>query len=190
MTTSRTGNSIRSVRNRCGFTLIELLLVVTVVLLATFVATPTFLRSMRWARLRSSVRTVVMMHRHARSYAVLQQRHAALLFDRETGTIELVAIRSPESLNDRVRFLEELPSEAEGKKPEVEPILRRALAEGVKVSRFSSERRGQEYDQIAWVNYHPNGMCDGFSLQLADERGRGARIQVAPYSGVIEVEEL
>ncbi len=64
-----------------AFTLIELLMVVVIILLATTMAIPSFVRSYKGAKLRSSVRTIVMASRYARSVAVLQQKQTAILFD-------------------------------------------------------------------------------------------------------------
>ena len=83
-------NKRRSQTGRAGFTLMEILLVVVIIGVASAVAIPTFARSFRGAKVRNSTRTVMMMHRHAQTKAVLGQRYMALLFDEVKGTLEMV----------------------------------------------------------------------------------------------------
>ncbi len=71
----------------------------------------------------------------------------------------------------------------------VESDLARRLENQIRIADFDSERVGQEVDGIYWVNYFPNGMCDDFSMQLVDEKGRYVEVDVDPYSGRITLEE-
>ena len=92
---------------RSGFSMIELLLVVVIIMLMATMAVPSFVKSFRGARLRTSARTVVMIHRHARSTAVLQQKHVAVLFDEEQNQLEVVTLSGGGNANARDGFLED-----------------------------------------------------------------------------------
>ncbi|MBN1268002.1 MAG: hypothetical protein JXB04_00295, partial [Kiritimatiellae bacterium] len=98
---------ISNFKSRSAFTLIELLLVAFIMLLASAMAVPTFIRSYRSAKLRMSARTVVMTSRYARAMAVLQQKYVAVLFDRESGLVEMVGLDEQTGAADRNRFLDE-----------------------------------------------------------------------------------
>ncbi len=187
-------------RSRSAFTMIELLLVVAIILIASAIAMPSFIRSYRGAKLRTSARTVVMIHRHARSMAVLGQQHIALLFDKKKGEIEVVSIQSASQPDARSLFMDEraqrataLPSDAP---PAAEPAaaasvsskLIRPLEAEVQISAFTSEKSVQEHDGIHWVNYSPNGMSDKYALTLTDAHGKSAEIKVDPLSGRVSVE--
>lgn len=192
-------------RRAAGFTLIELIMVVAIILLVSTLAVPSFLRSYRGARLRTSARTIVMSHRFARSTAVLRQLSVALLFDAGRSEVEMVTVGAGAYEEDRDKFMDlrtertgvaavdaapggaTAPAE-EGARPGVESEMIRPLADRVKIRSFNSSRQDQERDDVYWVNYHPNGMCDAFTVELEDEDGRACTIQVDPLSGRAKVE--
>jgi hypothetical protein len=58
----------------------------------------------------------------------------------------------------------------------------------VKIASFSSERADQVLQDIYWINYYPNGMSDGFEIELADQEGRRCRIEIDAISGTAKVE--
>ena len=186
-----------------GFTLIEMMLIVVIMLLASAMAIPSFVRSYRGAKLRSAARTVVMVHRHARSMAVLGQKEVGVLFDIARQQLEVVSIASETSANDKSMFLEQsstreadsaiqggkAPDEEEPKaKPPIASELTRKLPEGVKIDSFESEKVEQEVDGIYWVAYHPNGMSDPYTIRLVDDNQKAAVVEVDPISGKAKVE--
>jgi type II secretion system protein H len=191
-------------RNRkSAFTLIELLLVVVIMMLAAAVAVPSFVRSYRGAKLRTSARAVVMSHRYARGMAVLKQINVAVLYDAKKNTIEIVSVTdvSASRNHDQVSEARALQAEEAAKATPVDgakPVpqtaggvlseLVRPLADGVKIANFESDKVEQEKDGIYWVNYYRNGMCDPYSLELQDEYHKSATVTVDPLSGKAKVE--
>lgn len=177
--------------------MIELLLVVVITLLASAIAIPSFVRSYRGAKLRTSVRTVVMMHRYARATAVLKQVDVAILYDQKKHELELVTVSSS-TVDDRDRFLDERDTrtgveevDEEFQEQAVAGVaseMIRSLEEEVLIDDFESEKVGQEKDGIYWVNYYRNGMCDEYEVRLRDKYGQAATVEVDPLSGKAEVE--
>lgn len=185
-------------RNRAGFTLVEILLVVVILGVAAAVAVPAFARSFRGAKLRASTRLVLMMHRNAQSKAVLGQRYMAILFDERKGTLELVDQGQPGQKKDAffggvgggaappmgtVVSGGEAPAEGP---PATASMLVRKLEEGVKILSF---RGGRVIDDLYYVNYYPNGMCEAYEIQIGDDESRVARIQVDAVTGRAKVEK-
>jgi type II secretory pathway pseudopilin PulG len=182
--------------------MIELLLVVAISLIAAGIAIPLFARSYQGSQLRTSARTVVMATKYARSMAVLQQKQMAILFDRVTGALEIVSIADRQALSLRNDFLDGRSSRAadqllesgaaeDGAPPPAPPIateLIKGLGKDVKIASFSSERADQVLQDIYWINYYPNGMSDGFEIELADQEGRRCRIEIDAISGTAKVE--
>jgi Tfp pilus assembly protein FimT len=169
--------------------MIELMLVVMILLLTTLIAVPSFVRSFRGARLRTSARYVVMTHRHARALAVLNQTHVAILFDTEREQLRVAVSSSSRGRSSMSRFLDQsAPAGEQGSVSVVTESIRH-LAPKIEIEDFRVGETEQEIDGIYYVNYYPNGGCDEFSLKLADERGRRVRISVDPHSGHIETRD-
>jgi type II secretion system protein H len=190
-------------RSRPGFTLIELLLVIVIMMLAAAMAVPSFVRSYRGAKLRTSARAVVMSHRYARGMAVLKQVEVAVLYDAKKNTIEIVSVTDSAAARNHDQVSEARAQQAEdaakanpddGTKPVAQTAggvsseLIRPLADGVHISNFESHKVEQEKDGIYWVNYYRNGMCDPYSLELQDEYHKSATVTVDPLSGKAKVE--
>ena len=186
---------------RGGFTLIEILLVVVIIAIASAVALPSFARSFRGAKLRTSTRLVLGMHRNAQTKAVLGQRYMAILFDQRKGTLELVEQGAPERKKDE--FFGELDgggnagqgqvfsgsdgSEGTGAAAPAEQTssqLVRTLEDGVKILAFDG---GKEIEDLYYVSYYPNGMCDGYQIEIGDSENRTATITVDPVTGKAKV---
>lgn len=177
---------------RAGFTLVEILLVVVIVGISSAVAFPLFARSIRGARLRLSGRTVVMMHRNAQSRAVLGSCYAALFFDDRKNTIELFT--QADSAANKDAFFDTLggpaPSspDAAADAPSAAPQtqLLRPLEDSVRIDSFDG---GDDIDGIHVVQYYPSGMCQKYSLVLADDEGRRLTIAVDPVTGKATVSQ-
>ena len=186
-----------------GFTLIEMMLIVVIMLLASALAIPSFVRSYRGAKLRTAARTVVMVHRHARSMAVLGQKEVGVLFDIAQQHLEVVSIGTETSAGDKSKFLEQSADRAadsaiqagkdsDEEEPKANPTvvseLTRKLPDGVKIDSFESEKVEQEVDGIYWVTYHPNGMSDPYTVRLVGDNQKAAVVEVDPISGKAKVE--
>jgi len=182
-----------------AFTLIEILLVVTIMMIAAAVAVPVFRGSFRGLALRSTVRDLVMAGRYARARAALQSRQVALVFYLDRGRFEVAELTAEEKeaeVADLVHDFEGADLWGRSLEKElqaaisyrVNPLISRSTSAGVKIVRVTTESASQEYEGSAWVYYYPNGMCDGYTVELADKRGRRALIAVSSYSGTPTVE--
>lgn len=178
--------------SRRGFTLIEILIVVVIAAMAAGIALPGFVRTMRGSQLRTASRTVLMAHKYARSTSVLKQVPMAILLDSVASEVEIVSLSPAAGAEARSRFLDSRAEDQgpgageDAEAPAVETELVRTLGREVKIEEFRSERGGQEYEGVYWINYHPNGMSDGFELVLTDKNNRSVKIASDPISGKVE----
>ena len=187
---------------RAAFSLIELLLVAVLVGIASAVAIPRFVNSFKGARLRSAARTLSMASRYARSTAVLHQKDMALIFYPERNEVEMVSLGRFVGAADQERFLDsrgrravaglldedDLPPRESLATPEIESEMVRELPEGVLI--VNVEVGGEIIDiEGGYVaNFHANGMCDAFTMNILDQDERSASISVDPLSGKVTVE--
>lgn len=194
-------NRDRSARR--GFTLIEVLIVVVIAGLMAAIAMPGFTRAMKGAQLRSAARTLSMAHKFARNTAVLRQTPMALLVDSEARIIEVLSLNSRHSVAARGGFLDDRAERAttaetaDGQpvpggaveKPQIESEFQRPYGAEVALEGFDTAdgRGAEEVKGVYWVNYQPNGMCDGFRIRLADASGQRVTITAEGISGAAEV---
>ena len=177
-------------RPSAGFTLVEIILVVVIIGIASAVAVPTFANSFKGAKLRSSVRTVLSMHRQAQSKAVLGQQYVSLLFDLRKGTVEMVEQSRTDEMKDA--FFETLdaaaPAADSGAAPSggVSSAVVRKLEDSVAFTAFSG---GRDIDDIHYVTYYPNGMCDGWTVHLADGDSRKKSVRIDPVTSKAKVSD-
>lgn len=190
--------SLASPRAR-GFTLVEILIVVVIAGMMAAIAVPGFTRAMKGAQLRTAARTLSMAHKYARNMAVLRQLPMALVLDTEGREVEVLSLSSRNSLSGRDGFLDGRAEQAPPSDdpdapvapalPDITSELRRSLGKEVQVESVESAdgRAVDELKGIFWVNYHPNGMCDGFRVRMSDASGQKVVITAEGISGAAEV---
>lgn len=185
----------RAGRARRGFTLIELLLVVVISLLTMSMAIPLFSQASRSNKLRVSARTIVAAHRYARGISVLRQSDMVLMLDEALGRVQVVRLEREEdadSTNDtaaaEASFLLGSRDDATVAAPtnSVNAELDRTLPEGVRIASVTVDEL-QRHETTYWVDYMPNGMCDSFGVELADDRGRTLHVRINGATGKAEV---
>jgi len=162
--------------------------------MTTAVAVPTFVQSLKGARLRTSARKVVSTNKYARSMAVLQQKQVLLRYDFERGRMEIAQMpaRTSSSTVDRLLNSGELFGQADDEASDEQALgaraeLMRELEDQVRFVDFVGvEGRGTPYGD--WITYYPNGMCDAHSFRLLDKRGKEVLVEVEPITGEVKVE--
>ncbi len=178
---------------RGGFSLLEIILVLTIILIASAIAIPSFVRSYEGARLNTSARTIAMASKYARNMAVLRQQHMAILFDTRRNEIEILSLGEGAAHGDRGMFLDERAgvdrrSAGDTEQASVSSLMVRPMEEGVRIIEVSDMQGQQRHGGIYWVNYHPSGISDKYTVRLMDGRDRTVRMEVDHISGRFSVE--
>ena len=58
----------------------------------------------------------------------------------------------------------------------------------ISTSRDESGKDAQQHEGIFWINFYPSGMCDDFSITLADDQNKTVTVSVDPLSAKAKVE--
>ena len=195
--------------SRRGFTLVELLLVVTIFLLIAGMAVPMFVSSFAGAKLRTSVRSVVMTHRYARNMAILRQRPVAVMVNTQSNTLEVVFLtgRESEELSELTNppgneddttmdTTTNVVSDTDMGSTNAAAVMEdkatsdmlKVLEGGISIESIETQRPAStDPNAPTIVVYYPSGLCDGFTLRLLDERGRRAELTADPLTGQMDV---
>lgn len=183
--------------NRTGFTLIEVILVVVISLILLGVSLPHFAHTYKGSKLRSAARTVNRMARYARSMAIMRETTMTIVLDGETMEIYLGG-PSQTSTNaadgeldqDVLKRLGYVEGETSAENIGVEKEIHRFLPEGIEVADFEKDWIEDEktYEDLYLVHYYSDGQSDWFSMELADRRGLGVKMENDPISGKIHFE--
>ncbi len=181
---------------RGGFTLVELLLVIVIIGIVTAISVPTFVKSMRGNRLRTSARSIVAAGRYARSMSVMHQRAMALTFNLDEGSLVIAAAhaapRAAEAAAEHSR------------EDEDEPIVEKPVGGASDVGTGVADTLKRTLDQvtIAYVDisgedarvegscsvvYQSNGRCAPYEVRLVDSQDNSIVIKVDALASAITV---
>jgi prepilin-type N-terminal cleavage/methylation domain-containing protein len=149
---------------RSAFTLIELLVVIIIIGVALLVVTPNFVNSIHYHKINSAARSTVSVIRYARSLAILKQSDLTLIFNLNTGQVDL------NSTNTSI------------------PSFSRSM-EGVKVLYVQSEDNQPVSEGICYIPFKRNGTCKPFSVAFGDTYGNTIKITVDALATVYTKEE-
>ncbi len=183
----------QSFQCRDGFSLLEIILVVAIIIIASAIAIPSFMRSYEGARLNASARSIAMASKYARNMAVLQQTQMAVLFDTRRNELEIVSNEQGVNRHEQEIFLHRRSGfyERRGndvRETSISSLLTRSMENGVRIVEVSDLEGGHQYGGVYWVNYYPGGFSDKYSVLLSDERGRTLRMHVDYISGSFSIE--
>ncbi len=136
-----------------GFTLMELLVVIIIIGIAFLAVTPNFVNSIRYQKINSAARSTVSVIRYARSLAILKQSDLTLMFNLNTGQVDL------NSTNTSI------------------PSFSRSM-EGVKLLYIQSENSEPITEGLCHIPFKRNGTCKPFAVALGDSYGNAITINV------------
>jgi len=193
---------------RYGLTLIELVVVMTLLVLLAFIATPSFVSVTKSSQVRAAAQQVVAVLRYARAKALSIGRPVLVSFDREQNTVSVLL--PAEIVEQRLSTASQLPvsqpsieltdedwwklsgERLETLDPEqfaVDPSpmgRERKLPEGVEISSIQDIESGEEVNMVA---FYPDGTASGASIVVSNDR-LAVVLEVAPLTGSIQLREL
>lgn len=157
-----------------GFTLVEVLMVLAIIGIATIIAMPSLVKSIRGNRLRVGARTIVMAGNYARTMAILRNQEMKLVLNRDAGsvTVEPLFEAAPSSTAStppapETQATTNEPTETTSALPPVR-IVRQLDA--VRIDTVTIDRqRERSPDKDSVVVYQSNGRCNPYEVRVVDE---------------------
>jgi prepilin-type N-terminal cleavage/methylation domain-containing protein len=199
------------IKRRKGLTLLELIVVMTLLVLLAFVATPSFIGATRSAQLRTATQQLVAVFRYARAKAIAigrpvlvelnrSERRVRVLLPAEVVQNQLVptmpTVGGQSSASD-VELSDEEWWQLAGERletlnpnafaPDPSPMGKeRTLPEGVEIASVTDLTTGDELNLLA---FYPDGSASGVRIVLQGPTGEMA-LEIAPLTGQVQTAEL
>lgn len=168
-----------------AFTLVEVLMVLAILGIATIVAMPSLVKSIRGNRLRVGARTIVMAGNYARTMAILRNQDMKLTLDKGAGQVSVETLRTaPPTLPSDRGFDNSAPAtpspglstssgtnEPDSTAPPPISLVRQL--DSVRISSIKLEHRegGARDESSASIIYQSNGRCTPYEVRVVDEFG-------------------
>lgn len=147
-----------------------------IIAIAAAIVAPSFIGFQRSSRFRAALRQVISHAVYARAYAVSHAVIARLECDPAAGSFDLSAERDP--------------LDHPGEFRSVRQAGRRAvrMPEGVRAE--SIEVAGEPMSGPGYVQFYPDGRCDGAEMVFRMNAHRRARLEIAANTGRVELHAL
>jgi prepilin-type N-terminal cleavage/methylation domain-containing protein len=183
---------VSSLPTKKGFTLMEVILVMVLIVVISGISLPYFASSFRGSKLRTSARTINRMAKYANSMAIMREETLTLALNPDTMEVFLGGyLAAPTNSADgeldqdvlkRLGFVDD--DESSSPNGGIEKEVHRFLPDGLTVKDFEKEwaEADDEHDELHLVRFFPNGQCEWFKLELADDKGDGVLLEIDPIS--------
>ena len=156
-----------------GFSLIEVMVVLILISLSMFLATPLFSGLSKTVELKGAVKKVSAILRYCRSEAVNQGKVYQVLFD-------------PDLREVRVQPIEEKEEEGAKDKSNQKSYT---LPKGVDIREVKAESPLYPSDYSV-IEFYPNGGSNGGTIRLDSQDRKGYRIKIDFLTGVVKIERV
>lgn len=196
---------------RKGLTLMELVVVMTLLVLLAFIASPSFIGATRSAQLRIATQQLIAVFRYARAKAITLSRPVLVELNRSEGRVRVLlpvevvqnqlALTTPmvsaQPSTSGVELSDEEWWQLSGERletlnpdafaPDPSPMGKeRTLPEGVTIASVTDLTTGDELNLVA---FYPDGSASGVRIVLQGPTGEMA-LEIAPLTGQVQTAEL
>ncbi len=177
-----------------GFSLIEMMVVLILISLTIFLATPVLSGLSKTVELKGAAQKVSAILRYCRSQAANQGKVYQVLFDLDLGQVHVQMIQEKEENEEATDREKDETKDGlkggmmDGVKDEPEPKTY-TLPKGVDIKEVKSN--SPEYpSDLAVIEFYPNGGSNGGTILLDSSNRNGYRIKVNFLTGIVEIEKV
>ena len=167
-----------------GFSLIEVMVVLILISLSMFLATPLLSGFSKTAELKGATKKISAILRYSRSEAVNRGKVYQVLFDSDLRQVNVQPIEEKEEDE------EAKDGTKDGTKDEAKDEPKRktyTLPKGVDIKEVKANSPQYPSD-YAVIEFYPNGGSNGGTIRLDSPDRKGYRIKVHFLTGIVEIE--
>lgn len=190
-----------------AFTLIELMLVVAIIGVALTIGIPAIRRMGTPDPMTQATKDVLDACSNARARAILTGNTMELRIYPQAGRFEVVQAPEDANLLEQNTNPDGTPGGASAQQPPVEgetgtgsasprlpPELNQSssaqLSDRLRIEMCDVNFGEYKDEELARVQFHPNGVCDNFTLVLRSDKNEFKKISLEEVTGLVEVSDI
>jgi type II secretion system protein H len=171
------------VKNK-GFSLIEVMVVLILISLSMFLATPLLSGFSKTAELKGATKKISAILRYSRSEAVNRGKVYQVLFDSDLRQVNVQPIEEKEEDEEAKDGTKDEAKDEAKDEPKRKTYT---LPKGVDIKEVKANSPQYPSD-YAVIEFYPNGGSNGGTIRLDSPDRKGYRIKVHFLTGIVEIE--
>ena len=172
-----------------GFSLIEMMVVLILMGLSMFLATPLLSGFSKTVELKGATKKISAILRYCRSEAVNRGKVYQVLFDPDLGQVNVQPIEEKEEDQEAKDVTKDV-TDVTKDQPKEQPKQRTyTLPKGVDIKEVKANSPQYPSD-YAVIEFYPNGGSNGGMIRLDSPDRKGYRIKVHFLTGIVEIEKV
>lgn len=167
-----------------GFSLIEVMVVLILISLSMFLATPLLSGFSKTAELKGATKKISAILRYSRSEAVNRGKVYQVLFDSDLRQVNVQPIEEKEEDEEAKDGTKDVTKDEAKDEPKRKTYT---LPKGVDIKEVKANSPQYPSD-YAVIEFYPNGGSNGGTIRLDSPDRTGYRIKVHFLTGIVEIE--
>ncbi len=168
-----------------GFSLIEVMVVLILISLSMFLATPLLSGFSKTAELKGATKKISAILRYSRSEAVNRGKVYQVLFDSDLRQVNVQPIEEKEEDEEAKDGTKDGTKDEAKDEPKQKTYT---LPKGVDIKEVKANSPQYPSD-YAVIEFYPNGGSNGGTIRLDSPDRKGYRIKVHFLTGIVEIEK-
>lgn len=168
-----------------GFSLIEVMVVLILISLSMFLATPLLSGFSKTAELKGATKKISAILRYSRSEAVNRGKVYQVLFDSDLRQVNVQPIEEKEEDEEAKDGTKDEAKDEAKDEPKRKTYT---LPKGVDIKEVKANSPQYPSD-YAVIEFYPNGGSNGGTIRLDSPDRKGYRIKVHFLTGIVEIEK-